>query len=439
MKELKKNKPNILTTDDFKLDIETWLDHYAEENSVTLNYHGQMMFRGEPIGIVNFQDRLYIDAKKYSGKFSERSITASFNLFYSREKDKIFKAAANQIANAFSPTPKCLISQFVQAITGVAEPKHVAVFRHFIWQVKRRMLGLKVEHHRMIVLVGEQGAGKTEAIKAFLKPLHELTLGKGVNEITDERQWEMFRRYPVIVLDEMAQAEKACLETLKRVVSAEEYLSYRPMRTNHQEVLKPISTFIGSSNLFLSEVIKDKTGNRRFDQLKTLDRMDWGLINSLDYHSIWLSVNAYEECPILSNLEDLKKDQSNDRYKLSIDYFIEDYEIVSNPQYKISTDVLWATYRKWCESSGEMPYGKNHFGRELSRLKFKCARLGKSGKGFYVSSSKISGESEVMERVVEREDVKLTPFAEDLLNRLGEPEHDKMSPWIHESISEKPS
>ena len=47
-----------------------------------------------------------------------------------------------------------------------------AVLKHFIWQVKQKLLRRPVKHHLMpVVFSPEQGSGKTTFVQKFLGPL----------------------------------------------------------------------------------------------------------------------------------------------------------------------------------------------------------------------------------------------------------------------------
>lgn len=431
MKEQK--KPKFLKTDDLndKLDVEYFFRKWAEENQVSVNYHGALNYQAKPIDdLKSFRARLFLDAKSYSRKLTRDEIDAALDLFMSAERRKAMEEFTERFAKSYDGSGKHLISRFIRAVTGNEREISIAVIRHFIWQVKRRLLGLPIQDHMMPVMVGPQRSGKSTAIKKLLGPLGEMYIGKLVTQLTDEREWEMFRRYPVIVVDEMAQADKACLQTLKYVITTDDRLTYRPMRTNHQETMRPISTFVGTSNVGLEEVIKDRTGNRRFFQIDCLPEMDWAAIDGIDFELVWKSVDAYDQCPIEKHIRLIQEHQKGSTYKASADLYLEDQQIVPDSKHKMLTREIWDDYKKWCEKNGLKPYDCPYFGRELVRLGFKSCKVGhKSERGFYGYSP-----------ILKNEEITYEPEVEDAdTHEWGPPEPDKLTKWVHETPQKEPS
>ena len=71
----------------------------------------------------------------------------------------------------------------------------IAIFQHFIWQVKQKVLGRAVVFHLMpIVMSSVQGSGKTTFVKMFLGPLRELATGASLlSDFSDRRTLGLFR------------------------------------------------------------------------------------------------------------------------------------------------------------------------------------------------------------------------------------------------------
>src|SRR5207302_233324 len=107
-------------------------------------------------------------------------------------------------------------------VTGAEDALAVAVVMHFIWQVKRKLNGLKVDHHLMLVLHGKQRSGKTEATKALLKPISLLIDMPGdLTILGDERQVFRQEQFYVTFFDEMAKADKVNVDALKNRITTE--------------------------------------------------------------------------------------------------------------------------------------------------------------------------------------------------------------------------
>ena len=65
-------------------------------------------------------------------------------------------------------------------------PLDIAVVKHFVWQVKRKLIGLPVDHHIMPILFGKSGGGKSVAIHKLVEPLKELTLETNMSVFQDQ-------------------------------------------------------------------------------------------------------------------------------------------------------------------------------------------------------------------------------------------------------------
>ena len=182
--------------------------------------------------------------------------------------------------------------KLVQSIVDEDETSKLmaeCLLKKFIWQVKRKMAGLPVFDHLMVVLHGQQGSGKTVFVRKFLEPLQELTAPSTFHDVMDNRiidVWEM----SALFIDEMEGAARKDIDGLKRIITAE-YLNRRPMRTNTVVKIPNNVTFIGATNKRLEEMIRDTTGLRRFAELVALNKMDWDTINEIDYKALWKALS----------------------------------------------------------------------------------------------------------------------------------------------------
>ncbi|HJZ06426.1 MAG TPA: VapE domain-containing protein [Patescibacteria group bacterium] len=212
------------------------------------------------------------------------------------------KAAATQALlepQGSSPGP------FIQAVAKEPHRLAQAVLDHFIWQVKRKMAKLQVKWHIMPVLVGTQNGGKSQLIERLLSPLPEWAVaGSSLHELNDERARPGLASNYVLTFDEMAGARKADISALKCFITAKKVF-YRPMQSNTRHSVLQSATLIGASNHFLSELIADETGMRRFFQIECLDVLNWEFINGYDWISYFKSVNHIQPSPIEPFLEQL--------------------------------------------------------------------------------------------------------------------------------------
>jgi len=276
------------------------------------------------------------------------------------------------------------IRRCVRAVPGAEDALSVAVVTHVIWQVKRKLHGQKVEHHLMLVLHGKQGSGKTEAIKALLKPLWLLVDMPGdLTILGDERQAFRQEQYYVTFFDEMAKADKVSIDALKNRITAE-LLHWRLLGSNLSRTARNSTTFLGATNEDLRDIIYDPTGMRRFHQMETLDRIDWDEINAIDYDEMWASVDHGAECPLKPVMAELRKHQDSIRAKDSVEEWYD--ENCSKGDKWTAAKELYSHYCDQIRKQARKPVSQTKFGRRLTEIVEE--KIGSEGSGWKVSDGK---------------------------------------------------
>lgn len=186
-----------------------------------------------------------------------------------------------------------------------------AILKKFMWQVKRKMLGIEITNHLMPVILGPQGVGKTTFMERLVDPLHELKASTDFGQVTDDRNIDLWDNF-VLVLDEMGYASKADIESVKHVITSPTLLR-RIMRTNHAISIKQNATFIGASNKELEQLIRDETGVRRFVGIRFQNKPNWERMNRVDFTLLWQSVDERGPDPIVPHIEIMRKIQESSR------------------------------------------------------------------------------------------------------------------------------
>lgn len=190
----------------------------------------------------------------------------------------------------------------------------VAIIKHFVWQVKAKLLGKDVKHHLMpIVWSSIQGSGKTTFVKGLVGPLRELACFTYLSDIADTRSKGIFS-FPAVVVDDMAP-EKGVAVLKSRITG--DRMSGRDMRSSSTSPYRISSTFIGTANTTIQDLVRDATGSRRFAMLpfrngsveKGGSPLIWPIVESLDYRLLWRSVSAQERSPIFEVLDELARYQ----------------------------------------------------------------------------------------------------------------------------------
>jgi hypothetical protein len=257
----------------------------------------------------------------------------------------------------------------------------IAVHQKFMWQIKRKVLGLPVTNHLMPVILGPQGKGKSTFVSKLVEPLKELTLEVDFKMIEDERNVEMWSSY-ILFLDEMGYASKANVDTIKHAITAST-LTRRPMRSNGKITVAQNATFIGCSNKTLAQLIKDPTGIRRFVGVQ-MTNPSRETMNSLDYLLLWQSVDPHGADPMIPFMDLLTAKQDEEREKGRVEEWLSQFDPNAAPMNaygrtfselsrngKIAGADLFTLYSEWEGVMYPGSYGRTsnqEFGHEMKRL-----------------------------------------------------------------------
>lgn len=295
---------------------------------------------------------------------------------------------------AFARQDKAVVAANWQRITGAfCTEEHdadfvQAVLSKFIWQVKRKMLGLPITDHLMPVLLGPQGVGKSTLIRdIFLKPLAEVTMDTDFKEICEVRNHDMWRFF-VLFMDEMSHAGKADMDMVKNLITMP-LLQRRPMGSNDMVNIRQNATFIGCSNREIEQLIRDETGNRRFAALRFTNQPDHATINAIDAQVLWQSVDEHAEDPMKPFKAVLKAKQAAWRERSQVEQWLVAHTVPTSLHARVQpTADLYKEYHMWAGTyfrGQEQNY--NVFSKELKRVVLNHPELGWQAK----SSNKGSG------------------------------------------------
>ena len=369
---------------------EEFITAYAASRDITATYNGSLTAPSG--GGIFVSDYTIADLERDAMLANER-LRAGFDKSMVRYAISAWAATAGpthqasiwaEIDDLVAPRMEAEWSRFVHALIDtdlVSEGYAIAVFQKFMWQVKRKMLGLPVTAHLMFVLTGKQGNGKTSAIKNMIKPLTGVEREVNFSEVTDVRNIAMWRSF-VFFIDEMEKAQKADVEAVKHVITADK-LDRRPLGTSSMVKVTQCGTFCGAANSSLGANMKDTSGLRRFGPMPTLGVpgetdhcVNWETLNTIDFAALWRSVQVNDPDPMIPHIEELKRLQEEEREKDSVELWWDSLEPSSHRLWRdgaecgIRAEDLFALFREYEDDNvrSSVKTSLQTWGRRMVRL-----------------------------------------------------------------------
>ena len=147
----------------------------------------------------------------------------------------------------------------------------------WMWQTKRYAAGLEVLEPFMINFMGSaQGTMKTSFIEALTTPFKDYRVPTAkLKAVLDEREYTLWAKKYVVIFDELQKGRMAKNEFGELVAAMKSLLTAksvggRVMKTTHHVEMQRIFSPIASSNASIINVIRDKTGMRRFFEVNVM-------------------------------------------------------------------------------------------------------------------------------------------------------------------------
>jgi len=161
-------------------------------------------------------------------------------------------------------------------IFEVKEDIHLCcvIMMQWMWQTKRYLMGMEVVEPFMINLMGHvQGTMKTSFLEALTIPFSNYRVADAkLKQVLDEREYTLWAKKYVVIFDELQKGSMAkqdygeLVTAMKSLLTAKE-VGGRVMKTTHHISMKRIFSAISSSNATIINVIRDRTGMRRFFEI----------------------------------------------------------------------------------------------------------------------------------------------------------------------------
>jgi len=383
----------------------SYVEKFVRKNKINIRFDGSIDWRINPgisreVFITKVQQEYRVFTAKYKIASPNRLnrndlINQLKELLYDNRADKQLRLENALRYNEDNDGAE--LTRFVKALFPIATKSKLrfaeAVIRCFIWQVKRKIAGLPVEHHIMTVLYSKKhGTGKSVSMGELIKPLKEFVLHLQLDVFRDSFFRKAFSENFVVIFDELQGAGRTDIESMKNIITAED-LSARGMRTQDVDTIKQNCTFVGTTNRPLADLIFDNTGMRRFAELELETKADLEVItgerwingnrikikNPINFLDVWRSVPEHTLNPILSIKEELDEHQEELRTQTTVEQWVEEFELgigkVPN-----NSQVLFNHYRDWMETQRKQPGMVGKFIKELKSLGFNDVSTSSSGK-----------------------------------------------------------
>lgn len=245
--------------------------------------------------------------------------------------------------------------------------------KHWLWLVKRRLIGLPVNDELMLAIKSAQGVGKTYVSRELTKPLDDYYAEADLSSLADAREVSKWSRYYIINFEELSKTDGAqsnghfspkVAETIKKVLTQEDFLT-RAMRSHKQFKHKRTFTAWATTNVSIVDVLGDETGMRRFFQIESRQeagkQYDHDRVAKYDFLALWKSIDENLERGYLFSgseyWEKLQEVQKTYIPKTQIDLFMSDgaykpAEDISDARYCLSPIELYQYFKDFCEEAG---------------------------------------------------------------------------------------
>lgn len=187
-------------------------------------------------------------------------------------------------------------------------PNHIkrAVIKQWMWNVQFVAHNKSnLSHPLMPIFYGQQGSGKSRFVNWLLSPIHHMCDETTFSQYLDDKNVDIKTNNLVLNIPEMSGHTKTEFEKIKSNMDSG-YVSSRILYSHSSQTVYHRAQLIGTSNIHITNVIRDETGNRRFFQFLLGRDQSYKIDYSLfDVKRFWNSIKFSDEQPFNdTNLHD---------------------------------------------------------------------------------------------------------------------------------------
>lgn len=323
--------------------------------------------------------RVYAIDKGYTKMAKMDDIKALLNDMSSQAQETRISIIANDIK--FDPDTveiAKLVLQKLHAFWHIEQSFEIfyTLMRHWMWQVKRKLIGFDTVWTLWINFFGGTAIGKTSFCNAFSKPFGDFALTTSISKLLDEeRQMLKLTSSYIINLDELSinnNAESGVEKesklgrdqqaTLKALLTQTK-MQTRIMGGQKQTTRRLTFSCISSANEHLYDKIYDENTMRRYfefdcnvDKIQVFTEMDEIKKHIYD---LWRSVDETLEdgywnpkCPLWGEIDKIQSTYYPTNTTTGL--WINECNVVGCEQEQSETGDLYTEYKTFCKEKGHL-------------------------------------------------------------------------------------
>lgn len=242
------------------------------------------------MGPTSYEEKVFDILCEEAARFKVKNIDKAFvNNHISRIKRRMWRQALDEKREEIAYDGHSTFEDFKEHFMPLYATLHediskinpdeveldIATFYHFIYQVKRKVAGDKVESPLIPIIYGTQNIGKEYFLSSLLHPMYGwVHVYNDIAELGDtEKHAKAASENLVGYLPEMSGVDKADMNKVK-ASSTSSNASQRMFNTQDHRTLVNRITTISSANTPFKLYSRDLTGSRRFKEVRaTLKRL----------------------------------------------------------------------------------------------------------------------------------------------------------------------
>ncbi|CAH6800517.1 Whole genome shotgun sequence [Vibrio chagasii] len=258
----------------------------------------------------------------------------------------------------------------------------ILIFKSWVWNVKRTINHLEKEQVPMPLLFStEQRYGKSTFNQKLYEPVAELSLRRDVSSIRDSFGNGLWRKLLVVDFDEISSINGSMLSKFKEWCYADKVAMRNP-NTSTMLQFEKVTNAIASSNVDVSDILKDSTGSRRIWQVN-LKKSLFDALEYVDFEKLWRCVDENAECPLYvdNHIERITQIQyETQRSRSSVEIWLDEFR-ETNVKESYKALELFALYDSWRKVNKEKSLSSTAFGRQV--VQFGIERRRKNSGNYY--------------------------------------------------------